>query len=199
MAEAEAATPLADLSVDLPVLHSEVVFDGRIWDVRREAVEYDGEQLVRDFVAHPGAVGVLAVDDDDRIVLIRQYRHPIRSRNWEIPAGLRDLAGEDPLDTAKRELAEEVDLVAADWSLLVDFHTTPGGSDETIRIYLARGLAEAPQAFAREGEEADMEVRRVPLDECVDAVLEGRLRNGPLAVAVLAAAAARGRRTGATG
>ncbi|MEF3405146.1 NUDIX hydrolase [Agromyces sp. CCNWLW203] len=185
--------PLADERVDVPVVSSERVFDGRVWDIRRDAFEFGGETIVREYMDHSGAVGVLAIDDDDNVLLIKQYRHPVRMRDWEIPAGLLDVDGEPPLAAAKRELAEEADLEASDWAVLSDIATSPGGSDELIRVYLARGLSVTAEAFAREGEEADMETRWVPLDECVDAVLERRIHNAPLAVAVLAAAAARAR------
>jgi 8-oxo-dGTP pyrophosphatase MutT (NUDIX family) len=127
------------------------------------------------------------------VLLIKQYRHPVRARDWEIPAGLLDVAHESPLDAAKRELAEEADLVASDWAVLADYFTTPGGSSEAIRIYLARDLADAPEVHARVDEEADMEVRWVPLDACVDAVLERRVGNPSLTIGVLAAQVARSR------
>lgn len=184
-----------DEYVDLPVARRETVFEGRIWDVRRDTLGYgdQGAQIVRDYVVHPGAVAVLVLDDDDRVLLIKQYRHPVRTRDWEIPAGLLDMAHETPLEAAKRELAEEADLVASDWAVLADYFTTPGGSDEAIRIYLARGLADAPEAHAREDEEADMEVRWAPLDACVDAVLARQVGNPSLTVGVLAAHASRAR------
>lgn len=186
---------LADERVALAVTATERVFDGRIWDVRRDTVAYGDRPVVRDYVEHPGAVGVVALDNDGRVFLIKQYRHPIRTRDWEIPAGLLDVDGEAPLAAAQRELAEEGDLVAAEWSVLADINTSPGGSDEVIRLFLARGLSSAPEAFDREDEESDMQTRWVPLEECVDAVLGGRLHNAPLAVAVLAldAALRRGR------
>lgn len=185
--------PLADERVEVPVVSSERVFEGRVWDIRRDAFEFGGETIVREYMDHTGAVGVLAIDDDDNVLLIKQYRHPVRMRDWEIPAGLLDVDGEPPLSAAKRELAEEADLEASDWAVLTDIATSPGGSDELIRVYLARGLSVTAEAFAREGEEADMETRWVPLDECVDAVLERRIHNAPLAIAVLAAATARAR------
>ncbi|BDZ53378.1 NUDIX domain-containing protein [Agromyces marinus] len=189
------AEPPADEYVDLPVRERERVFEGRVWDVRRDEFEYGprGASIVREYVDHPGAVAVLALDEDDRVLLIRQYRHPVRAREWEIPAGLLDVDGEPPVEAARRELAEEADLVASDWAVLADYFTTPGGSDEAIRIYLARGLAAAPDVHDREDEEADMLVRWVPLDECVDAVLARRVGNPSLAVGVLAAAASRAR------
>ena len=183
---------LADERIDLPIVSSEVVFKGAIWDVRRETFDYNGDQITREFVDHTGAVSVLAVDDEDRVLLIKQYRHPIRSREWEIPAGLLDVADEDPLEAAKRELAEEVDLSADSWSVLSDYVTTPGGNNEAIRVYLARGLTDT-DAFAREDEEADIEKRWVPLDEALDAVVARRVQNPSLVVAVYAAFVARSR------
>src|SRR5699024_5294316 len=109
---------------------------------------------------------ILALDDEDRVLLIRQYRHPVRRRDWEIPAGLLDVAGEHPLATARRELAEEADLAATQWSVLAEFATSPGGSNELIRVYLARGLTEL-EPFARTEEEADIERRWVGLDAAV--------------------------------
>ncbi|MDN4639408.1 NUDIX hydrolase [Agreia sp. PsM10] len=183
---------LADDRVDLPIVSSDVVFQGKIWDVRRETFDYNGQQITREFVDHTGAVSVLAVDDEERVLLIKQYRHPIRAREWEIPAGLLDVADEDPLEAAKRELAEEVDLAAASWSVLSDYVTTPGGNNEAIRVYLARDLTET-DAFAREDEEADIEKRWVPLDEALDAVVARRIQNPSLVVAVYAAAISRSR------
>ncbi|WP_430646701.1 NUDIX domain-containing protein [Agromyces sp. GXS1127] len=187
--------PLVDEYVDLPVLERETVFEGRIWDVRRDTLEYgpEGGRIVREYVAHPGAVAILALDDEDRVLVVKQYRQPVRAREWEIPAGLLDVAHEPPLEAARRELAEEADLVASDWAVLADYFTTPGGSDEAIRIFLARGLAAAPAAHAREDEEADMELRWVPLDHCVDSVLARTTGNPSFTVGVLAAAAARAR------
>lgn len=175
------------------VLSSELVFDGRVWDVRRETFELDGQPILRDFVDHPGAVAVLAMDERDRVLLIKQYRHPVRSRDWELPAGLLDLDGESPLAAAQRELAEEVDLIAESWDLLSEFMTSPGGSNEVIRIYLARGVSAAPEVFARTEEEAGIELRWVPIDEAVDAVLARDVQNAILCLAVLTAAAGRDR------
>ena len=184
---------LADEPVVLPLRESDRVFDGLVWDLRRDTFELDSKPIVREYVDHPGAVAVLALDEDDRVFLIRQYRHPVRTREWEIPAGLLDVTGEDPLAAASRELAEEGDLAAAEWAVLADFFTSPGGSDEAIRIYLARGLSATPEAFAREDEEAHMETRWTPLDECVDAVLARRVQNPSLTIGVLAAHASRSR------
>jgi len=185
--------PIADAPASLPVRSSDRVYEGRVWDLKRDVVELGDRDLIREYIDHPGAVAVLALDDHDRVFLICQYRHPVRVREWEIPAGLLDVHGEDPLAAAKRELAEEGDLVASDWAVLADFFTTPGGSDEAIRIYLARGLTETHEAFAREEEEAHMETRWLDLDACVDAVLERRVQNPSLVIGVLAAQAFRAR------
>lgn len=175
------------------VLSSTVEFDGAVWNIRREVVQYGDGRMTREFVEHTGAVAVLALDDDDRAMLIKQYRHPVSRREWELPAGLRDEAGEPPLDTAKRELAEEVDLEASEWHVLSDFFTSPGGSDEALRVYLARGLSATASVFERYDEEAQIEKRWVALDDIVDAVLDRTVANSILAIAVLAAAASRAR------
>lgn len=184
---------LRDEIVAFDIVSREVAFDGAIYDVVREVVDYNGTELTREFVAHPGAVAVLVLDDDDRMLAIQQYRHPIRSRDWEIPAGLLDVAGEPLLDAAKRELAEEVDLEAADWAVLADIRTSPGGSDEFVRIYLARSLTSTAGAFAREAEELDIVLRWVPLDDVVDSIAAGTINNSILTVAALAAHASRSR------
>jgi len=184
--------PLADLPDPAELLQRETVFDGKVWNVVRDRVRFGDGELVREYVQHTGAVAVLAVDAEERVLLINQYRQPIASRDWEIPAGLLDVPGEDPLAAAQRELAEEVDLEASDWSDPLVFHTSPGGSDEVLHVYEARGLRATP-AFDRTDEEAEIVLRWAPLDEVVDAVFDGRLRNGILIQAVLAASVRRGR------
>jgi ADP-ribose pyrophosphatase len=184
---------LADELVDLPVVSSEVTFEGKIWNVQQDRFLYAGSEIVREYVDHTGAVAVLVLDDEDRVCLIRQYRHPISAREWELPAGLLDFAGESALSAAKRELAEEVDLVASDWALLTDFHTSPGGSNESLRVYLARGVTDADEVFERTDEESEIEKLWVPLDEVVDAVLARRVQNSILAIAALAAYTSRAR------
>ncbi len=187
-------TDLRDDAVNLEVTSSERVFEGRVWDIRRETFDL-GETtgITRDFVDHTGAVAVLAMDERDRVLLIKQYRHPVGYRDWELPAGLLDLDGEPPLAAAQRELAEEADLVAESWNLLSEFMTSPGGSNEVIRVYLARGVSATADVFERTEEEAEIELRWVPLDEAVDAVLARDLQNSILAIAVLSAAAGRAR------
>ena len=189
----DGSAPLADELSPLPVTSSEVVFSGAIWNVRRDRFLYDGTEIAREYIDHTGAVAVLVLDDDDRVCLIKQYRHPIATREWELPAGLLDLAGEDALTAAQRELAEEVDLVAADWAVLSDFHTSPGGNNEALRVYLARGISDAPEVFARVAEESDIEIRWEPLDLVVDAVLDRRIQNSILAIAALSASVSKSR------
>lgn len=182
---------LADEPHEVPVLSHERVFDGAVWDVVREEFSYADQSIMREYVDHTGAVAVLALDADERMLLIKQYRHPVRCRDWEIPAGLLDVAGENPLSAAQRELAEEADLTADQWNVLVDFYTSPGGSSEAIRIYLARGLHATDEPFDRREEEADIEVGWAPLDQVVDAVLARTLQNPSLCIGALAAQAAR--------
>jgi ADP-ribose pyrophosphatase len=152
-----------------------------------------GGDSVRDIVRHPGAVAVAALDEQDRIVLVRQYRHAVRDHMWELPAGLRDADGEPPVDTARRELAEEALLAAGRWSLLVTVCSSPGFSDEEVLVYLAEDLSDAdrPEGFVVEHEELDMTVERIPLAEAVRWVFDGRIRNSSTVAGVLAAAQAR--------
>lgn len=192
MPEAPVTGPIADLPEHHPVLERRMIHQGRVWNVASERFQYNGGTIVRELIDHPGAVAVLALDDDERVLLIRQYRHPIRARVWEIPAGLLDAPGEPALTAAKRELAEEADLAAERWHVLSDFQNSPGGSDETIRVFLARGVSPVP-AFERHDEEADIETRWLPLDEVVDAVLARRVQSPSLVIASLAAVAARSR------
>ncbi|WP_417220635.1 NUDIX domain-containing protein [Arthrobacter sp.] len=177
------------------VIHSESVYTGRIWDVVQDTFELsDGaEPLVRDYIDHPGAVAILVMDEEDRVLLVRQYRHPVGMALWEIPAGLLDIAGEDPLDAAARELAEEADLRAGRWAVLAEIFNTPGSSSEALRIYLARDPQAVPEheRFERTEEEAEMQWAWVPLQEAVQAVLAGRIHNVSAVAGVLAAAAAR--------
>jgi 8-oxo-dGDP phosphatase len=149
----------------------------------------DGDVAARDYLRHVGAVAAVAVDSRDQVLLVHQYRHPVGARLWELPAGLTDVAGEAPVDTARRELAEETDLTAARWDLLVDLHPSPGCSSELIRVYLARGIGEvvAGHRHRREHEEADMVTAWVPLDEAVRRVLTGGITNATAVAGILAA------------
>ncbi|WP_406001688.1 NUDIX domain-containing protein [Streptomyces sp. NBC_00829] len=151
-----------------------------------DVVMPDGTVARRDYQVHPGSVAVLALDDTGRVLVLRQYRHPVRHKLWEIPAGLLDVPGENPLHAAQRELYEEAHVKAEDWRVLTDVYTTPGGCDEAVRIFLARDLSEAEgERFEVSEEEADMELARVPLDELVQGVLAGDLHNNCLVVGVM--------------
>lgn len=187
---------LRDEPVDPEVLSTERALAGMVWDVRSDTFRFGDAELTRQYVAHPGAAAIVALDESDRVLLIQQYRHPIRHRDWEIPAGLLDVAGESPLEAARRELAEEADLQAARWQPLVSMWTTPGGNDEVVHLFLARDLAPADQVHARDDEEAELRWEWVALADVVDAVLAGRMRNGILATGVLATAEVRRREQG---
>ncbi|MFF0426349.1 NUDIX domain-containing protein [Streptomyces sp. NPDC004520] len=182
-----------DTPEEWPVAATATPFTGKKTSVRTDDVVMpDGSVARRDYQVHPGSVAVLALDEEDRVVLLRQYRHPVRQKLWEIPAGLLDVPGENPLHAAQRELYEETHVKAGDWRVLADVYTTPGGCDEAVRIFLARDLAEAEgERFEVSDEEADMELARVPLPELVRGVLAGELHNSCLVVGVLSLAAAR--------
>jgi 8-oxo-dGTP pyrophosphatase MutT (NUDIX family) len=176
------------------VLATETAYEGRIITLVTETVAMPGGgDSVREVVRHVGAVCVAAVDDEGRIVMVRQYRHPVRGYLWELPAGLRDADGEAPLATARRELAEEAGLAAERWSLLANSYSTPGFCDEQVLVYLAEGLSavDRPDGFVVEHEELDMTVARVPLDEAVQRVFAGGIRNSSAVIGVLAAARVR--------
>ena len=182
------------------VTAEERVFQGRVFDVRRDSVRMpagDGTEIVhRDVIEHPGSVGVLALDDADRVLLLRQYRHPAGLLLWEAPAGLRDVPGEPLQKLAERELLEEAGYRAERWDVLLDVLPSSGMSNERVRIFLARGLTEVPADqidFERVHEEADMPVVWVPLDEAVRKVFAGDLHNMIAVTGILAAHAARAR------
>jgi ADP-ribose pyrophosphatase len=186
---------LHDVAEVWPVIGADSLADGRVVKVRRDTVRLpDGRQVGREVVEHPGAVAVLALDDAGQVLLIRQYRHPVGHLLWEIPAGLRDVAGEPLAETARRELLEEAGYVAARWQVLVDHYSSPGISTERLRIFLARDLRLVPTAerdYVPDDEEAHLVVRWAPLEAVVSGILAGDLHNGVMAVGVLAAFAAR--------
>ena len=178
-----------------PVTESAELARGAMVRLRKDMVRMpDGEVVGRDVLDHPGAVAVLALDTDEQVLMIRQYRHPVGRLLWEVPAGLRDVAGEPLRATAERELLEEAGYRAADWWVLTDSYSSPGISTERIRIFLARGLTLVPESersYVPEHEEAHLEVSWVPLDEAVARILAGDLHNGVTALGILAAYAAR--------
>ncbi|GGO95204.1 NUDIX domain-containing protein [Wenjunlia tyrosinilytica] len=175
-----------------PVTETAVPFTGNVTGVRTDVVTMpDGSTARRDYQTHPGSVAVVALDEEGRVVVISQYRHPVRHRLWEIPAGLLDVPGEHPLNAAKRELYEEAHCEARDWRVLADIFTSPGGTDEAVRVFLAQGISEVEgERFEVSHEEADMEITRVPLEDLVRGVLAGDLHNACLVVGVLATHAA---------
>lgn len=189
---------LSDRAETWPLTSSRRVYDGRwIVNVREDVIESPnnpGVGFPRVVIEHPGAVVVLAVDDDERVCVIKQYRHAGGGVFVELPAGVCDHDGEDPLEVAKRELREEVELEATHWRPLIRTVATPGVSAEEHHIYLATGLRPASRGdFAMEHEEAELEQAWVPMADLLDAVLDGRIASSPVVVAVLAYHAVTGR------
>lgn len=194
----EATSAPADRAESWVVVGSRDLFrDDWVVALRSDTVTRPGhedEEFDRLVLEHPGAVVVLAVDERDRVLVLEQYRHPVRRRFVELPAGLRDTHGEDPLTTAQRELLEEAELRATTWRHLLTTYPSPGITAERIEVYLAQGLSPADRGdFEPTHEEADLVTSWVPLDELVDAVLESRVADGPLGLAVLAYARHRDR------
>ena len=175
-----------------PVVASDVKFTGNVITVRVDDVRMsDGSIAHREIVAHPGAVGIVALDDDENVVLVNQYRTPIRERLDELPAGFLDVDGESAVVAAQRELAEEAALLADQWHTLVDLHTSPGMTNEAIRIFLARGLRDSSESFTAEHEEITLTVTRVPLVEAARRALAGEITNAAAVAGLLAAMQAR--------
>lgn len=183
---------IQDTPEEWQVTETATPFTGNKTSVRTDRVVMpDGSTVTRDYQVHPGSVAVLALDDADRVLVLRQYRHPVRHKLWEIPAGLLDVPGENPLHAAQRELYEEAHVKAEDWRVLTDVFTTPGGCDEAVRVFLARQISEAEgERFEVFEEEADMELARVPLAELIHGALAGELHNTCLVVGALALHAA---------
>jgi 8-oxo-dGTP pyrophosphatase MutT (NUDIX family) len=166
----------------------------RVFSVVTDAIEMPGGDVVdRDYMVHIGAVGVVALDAEQRVALVRQYRPAVRKVLWELPAGLIDVPGEPLADAAARELAEEVDLVAARWDLLAEVHPSPGCSNEKIRLFLAREIAPVPEEerHERTHEEAEIELHWIDLDQAVTMALAGEITNAACIIGVLAAAQSR--------
>ena len=188
--------PIQDEAGEWPVTDSVVLAHGKIVTLRRDTVRMpDGVLASREVIEHPGAVAVVALDPEGRVLLIRQYRHPAAAQLWEIPAGLRDVAGEPLVETARRELLEEAGCRAGDWHVLTDSLNSPGISTERLRIFLARDLTVVPEAereYVPEHEEAYLTVAWVPLDDAVHDALSGELHNGVAILGILSAYAARG-------
>jgi len=178
---------ISDETRDLVVESSTDVFLGRVWNVRRDVAIFDGTAITRDYVVHPGAVGIIAINERADVLLVNQYRHPMGKTMWEPPAGLLDVADESALDAAKRELLEETGYVASTWNVLVDFANTPGGSTELIRCFLAQGLTlHSAGRPAQQDEEKDMPVQWVPVTEILAAIQAGSVTNALLVTGTLA-------------
>lgn len=166
---------------------SETLYTGKIFALRSDRVRMPGGKVVtREIVEHYGAVAVVAMDDDGNIPMVYQYRHAFGRRLWELPAGLLDVPGEAAHLTAARELIEEAGLKAQTWTVLVDLDSTPGFSDESVRVYLATGLTRVDRPEAHD-EEADMTVEWYPLADAVRKVLGGDVVNAIAVAGILAA------------
>ena len=193
MTDRPVAAGVRDTPESWPVHDVEQVWDGGSpFAVRRDTVsapDHPEVQFRRLVLEHPGAVVILAVDEQERALVLQQYRHPVGRRFVELPAGLLDVVDEDPLEAARRELQEEAQLLADHWEHLLTAHPSPGLSSERMEIFLATGLHEAPhrgEDFELHHEEADMTVSWEPVETLVDGFLAGRLTNGPLGMAVMA-------------
>lgn len=174
---------------EFAVSGSDTLHVGRVLALRLDQVMMPGGCVARrEVVEHPGSVVVLPLHADVSVTMIDQYRHPLGRRVRELPAGLLDVSGEDPVTTARRELLEEVGYTARDWTVLVDLVASPGFSDEAQRVFLARGLTEVGRPPGTD-EEADLEVIRLPLAEAVRQVLTGEIVNAPAVAGLLAAQA----------
>jgi 8-oxo-dGTP pyrophosphatase MutT (NUDIX family) len=172
---------------EFETIESETLYIGKIFALRADEVRMPhGNSARREVVEHYGAVAVLALDDDNNVMLVYQYRHPFGRRLWELPAGLLDLGGEPPHLTAGRELKEEAGLAATDWRVLVDLDSAPGFSDESVRVYLATGLTDVGRPEAHD-EEADLTLRWFPLEDAVRMVLSGEIVNSLAVGGILAA------------
>jgi ADP-ribose pyrophosphatase len=175
---------------EFTVSDSETLHVGRVLAVRLDQVVMPGGRVAqREIVEHPGAVAIVALHDDASVMMIDQYRHAVGRRLRELPAGLLDTAGEQPVSTGRRELVEEVGCTAQEWSVLVDVVSSPGFSDEAVRVFLARGLTEIGRPAGGDDEEADLSVVRVPLTDAVRQVLAGEIVNASTVAGLLAAQA----------
>lgn len=177
-----------DRHVELPALNVELAFKGRVWDVVTEQFEFEGQVLTRDFIRHPGAVAVIALNEAREVLLINQYRRPVGSFLWELPAGLLDVSGESLEAAALRELAEETDYTADALEHLITFHPSPGGNSESISVYLASDLKPVTTDYERSGEEVSLTPTWVPLTEAVDSVMRSEIKNSIAAISILALA-----------
>ena len=186
-------SPISDDTglADAAVRNKKVAFAGKIWNVVAKTFEFQGEELTREYIDHPGAVAVLAINEKDEVLLIKQYRAPVNQYLYEMPAGIRDAEDESDIESAKRELAEEADYQAETWTHLHSFYTTPGSSSEVIEIFLAQDLSPTGYSFDRTSEEKGMVPIWVPFPQVLDSVMQSKTKSPTLVVAVLALAARR--------
>jgi ADP-ribose pyrophosphatase len=187
----------ADRAAHWPVVDRVEIYQGHAIKVRRDRITapHDPEEFERDVVEHVGAVGVLALNERDEVLVLTQYRHPVQAEMVELPAGLRDTPGEPALETAQRELVEEGQVGARRWEPLITVCPSPGTSSERFDVFLASDIVldQRAENFAATHEEAVMQRAWVPLDTVVRAVLDGRVKNAMLVTAVLALVARRQR------
>lgn len=177
-----------DRKVSIPRIKRELLHKGMVWDLVSETFEFSGEQITREFIDHPGAVAVIAINEKGELLLLQQYRHPVGSLLMELPAGLLDVPGESRLDCAKRELAEEAGLEALSWEELITFYTTPGGNSESITIFVARELSESSIDYVPTAEEKDMPKNWLTLETAVNQVLASEIKSPSAVVGILALA-----------
>ena len=175
-----------DQSVDIASIKKTLIHKGMVWDVVSDTFEFNGKQLTREYVDHTGAVAVMAFNDKEELLLMKQYRRPVGKYLMELPAGLLDVPGESLVDCAKRELAEEAGLDAANWSELISFHTTPGGNTEAINVFVAKQLSKTSLVFEATGEEVEMPQSWVPISEAVKLVLSGKIMSPSAVVGIMA-------------
>ena len=178
------------------VKNRQIAFHGKIWDVVSKTFDFQGEELTREYIQHPGAVAVLAINEQDEVLLIKQYRAPVNQYLYEMPAGLRDAEDVNDIEAAKRELAEEADYQAQTWTHLHSFYTTPGSSSEVIEIFLAQDLSPTGHSFDRTSEEKGMVPIWVPFAEVLESVMQSKTKSPTLVVAVLSLAAKRSESNG---
>jgi 8-oxo-dGTP pyrophosphatase MutT (NUDIX family) len=172
---------------EFETVSSETLHVGKIFALRADEVRMPGGTTARrEIVEHFGAVAVVALDEDDNVAMVYQYRHPVGRRLWELPAGLLDMGAEPPEQSAARELEEEAGLAASEWSVLVDVVSAPGFSDECVRVYLATGVTDVGRPVAHD-EEADLLLKWIPLPDAVAMVLGGEIVNSLAVAGILAA------------